>query len=251
MQLEKVEINPRKSAFYWKGQINFNCNTWLFVLAFSCGRLSFFLLVLFVSEPATKAYSKSRTVLSNITKTTADIFPFTGSHWPRVFWVYGFYDFCLSAGGTKKKSQKKTLAHFRMINGAYCTCTHPLRVLAWCITACRARAAPGGMNCSFCSPAPHETLSAGAQGFKSPLPHRSRKMWFCDSLQPPPNARGAGRRSTPLTSLPPSAGCYQPSHQAINWHLSFQGPWKVTGWERLIWQYFALAVWPGGRYSKW
>lgn len=135
MRLEKVEINPRKSAFYWKGQINFNCNTWLFVLAFSCSRLSFFPLVLFVSEPATKAYSKSRTVLSNITKTTADIFPFTGSHWPWVFWVYGFYDFCLSAGGTKKKSQKKTLDHFRMINGAYCICTHPPRALSWCITA--------------------------------------------------------------------------------------------------------------------
>lgn len=80
----------------------------------------------------------------------------------------------------------------------------------------RARVAPGGMNHSFCSPAPLETLSAGAQGFKSPLPHRSHKLWFCDLLQPPPNARGAGRRSTPLTSLPPSAGCYQPSHQAIN-----------------------------------
>lgn len=76
MQLEKVEINPRKSDFYLKGQINFNCNTWLFVLAFSCSRLSFFPLVLFVSELATKAYNASWNVLSNVTKITADIFSF-------------------------------------------------------------------------------------------------------------------------------------------------------------------------------
>lgn len=107
MQLEKVEINPRKSDFYLKGQINFNCSTWLFVLAFSCSRLSFFPLVLFVSELATKAYNASWNVLSNVTKITADIFPFTGFHWPRVFCVHSFYDFCLSAVWVKKSHRRK------------------------------------------------------------------------------------------------------------------------------------------------
>lgn len=120
MQLEKVEINPRKSAFYWKGQINFNCNTWLFVLAFSCSRLSFFPLVLFASEPAPKAYTESWTVLSNITKTTADIFPFTGFHWPRIFCVHGFYDCCLSAvwEEKKKKINKRKLTEENI--GSFC-----------------------------------------------------------------------------------------------------------------------------------
>jgi len=104
MQLEKVKINPRKSDFYWKGQINFNCNTRLFVLAFSCSHLSFFPSVLFVSELATTAYNASRNVLSNVTKTTAGIFPFTCFHCPSVFCVPGFYDFCLSAVWGKKES---------------------------------------------------------------------------------------------------------------------------------------------------
>lgn len=167
MQLEKVEINPRKSDFYLKGQINFNCKTWLFVLAFSCSRLSFFPLVLFVSELATKAYNASWNVLSNVTKITDDIFPFTGFHGPRVFCVHGFYDFCLSAVWVKKL-QKNMLVHFIMIKGGYCTL-----LSCWLYPS-----EPEGMNHVLWSSASFPIWIQTLRGLKPPSHNTSCKLCF-------------------------------------------------------------------------